>query len=506
VAIFNSCSGLSLARALIDLGLGQVVVMREPIHNQVAAVFLFALLQSLADGRDIYDALEAAKQLLQTEKRSIYPSAGLVPSLFCHPGAALFQLRRSEIKPGTVTRSFATKSRLRIVPPVLLAGSLLLSLWPPVYEGLLAMRMVTQTVWRENTGQLPETKHVVTVVQIDHTAIAQAQLIQLHPVDRTYLAKLVDQITARKAKVLGIDVVFDAATTPKADRALQQSLQRAASKQTWLIFSSVLDGDREVGVGAMPTIASLNWSVQGYTNAAISLLELPENQCSKVCPMPYVMALVQKSPRSLYGGVDDRREDLRTDLLQNVRPHWPQMPLGLQAAIDFSIPPDRIYQKISAADLEDPQKFPDLSQQIVLIGAGCDERLKLSQASDCEPAPPVLSLIKGKPEMFTGVELLAYMTHHFGTDRYLLLVPDAWILLATLPLGLLSRKGWARLDARSGGISRRREVTGWFTVTLFYGLVSLQVYVSIGVLLPWLLPTLAYLSYSLSRIAEKSDA
>jgi hypothetical protein len=41
VAIFNSCSGLSIANKLIDLGFSQVAIMREPIHNQVAVEFWF---------------------------------------------------------------------------------------------------------------------------------------------------------------------------------------------------------------------------------------------------------------------------------------------------------------------------------------------------------------------------------------------------------------------------------------------------------------------------------
>ncbi len=46
VAIFNSCSGLNIAESLIDLGFSQVAVMREPIHNRVAQVFLLRFLRS----------------------------------------------------------------------------------------------------------------------------------------------------------------------------------------------------------------------------------------------------------------------------------------------------------------------------------------------------------------------------------------------------------------------------------------------------------------------------
>jgi hypothetical protein len=93
VAVFNSCSGLSLANALIDLGLGQVVVMREPVHNRVAQIFLVGLLDGLVKEQDLYDALQTAKQSLDSNHSTIYPSASLVPSLFCHPGSVLFRMR-----------------------------------------------------------------------------------------------------------------------------------------------------------------------------------------------------------------------------------------------------------------------------------------------------------------------------------------------------------------------------------------------------------------------------
>jgi hypothetical protein len=44
-AVFNSCNGLTIADKLIDLGISQVAVMREPIHNEVAEEFLLRFLQ-----------------------------------------------------------------------------------------------------------------------------------------------------------------------------------------------------------------------------------------------------------------------------------------------------------------------------------------------------------------------------------------------------------------------------------------------------------------------------
>lgn len=56
-AIFNSCSGISIAESLINLGLPQVAVMREPIHNTVAQEFLVQFLNALAEYKDVHEAL-----------------------------------------------------------------------------------------------------------------------------------------------------------------------------------------------------------------------------------------------------------------------------------------------------------------------------------------------------------------------------------------------------------------------------------------------------------------
>ena len=81
LAIFNSCSGLSIANSLVDLGL-QVVVMREPIRNDAAQSFLKPLCQQLAQHKDIHSALLTASQHLQSAERFAYPSAHLPAVIF----------------------------------------------------------------------------------------------------------------------------------------------------------------------------------------------------------------------------------------------------------------------------------------------------------------------------------------------------------------------------------------------------------------------------------------
>ncbi len=64
-AIFNSCDGLGLAADLADLHIPQVLVMREPVPDQVAHAFLQGFLESFSAGTPFYTAVREAREKLQ---------------------------------------------------------------------------------------------------------------------------------------------------------------------------------------------------------------------------------------------------------------------------------------------------------------------------------------------------------------------------------------------------------------------------------------------------------
>jgi hypothetical protein len=72
--------------------------MREPIHNKVAEEFFLRFLKTLAEFKDVHEALISASQYLKQEKNLTYPSTYLIPSLFRHPDAPLFRLEPFGIK------------------------------------------------------------------------------------------------------------------------------------------------------------------------------------------------------------------------------------------------------------------------------------------------------------------------------------------------------------------------------------------------------------------------
>ncbi|HCF28677.1 MAG TPA: hypothetical protein DEV81_16070, partial [Cyanobacteria bacterium UBA11049] len=356
VAIFNSCSGLNIADTLVDLGFGQVVVMREPIHNRVAQEFLVRFLHSLAKHLDIYESVMEARQYLRMEKSHTYPSSYLVPSLFCHPGAKLYRIP-----------IFGWKQRLRRSIPnqieaIALAATLTLSLLPPVQDLLLDARMFTQAVYRNFTAQIPsESAPPVALVEIDTESLYRAKLpnSQLHPINRSYIGKLVDGTRKLNASVVGLDFIFD---TPQKDPAsgdkdLGMAVRRAVDRNMWLVFGAVLEPHREVGTNEAIGINKWNWTLQGYVNADPYRVELPSEtrDCRQACPISYLMSLVQTAKEEiteLPKPQTNRVTNLRAHLLDVIKQKNPKTgnlpallpvrsPFGLQPLVDFSLPPNR---------------------------------------------------------------------------------------------------------------------------------------------------------------------
>jgi CHASE2 domain-containing sensor protein len=84
LAIFNSCDGLGLARELADLHIPQMIVMREPVPDQVAQEFLKYFLQGFAGGESLYQAVRQARERLQGLEDK-FPCATWLPVICQNP-------------------------------------------------------------------------------------------------------------------------------------------------------------------------------------------------------------------------------------------------------------------------------------------------------------------------------------------------------------------------------------------------------------------------------------
>jgi CHASE2 domain-containing sensor protein len=86
LAIFNSCDGLGLIHELEQLHLPQLIVMREPVPDQVAHAFLKHFLTAYANHDSLYLAERQARERLQGLEHE-YPCASWLPVMYQHPAS-----------------------------------------------------------------------------------------------------------------------------------------------------------------------------------------------------------------------------------------------------------------------------------------------------------------------------------------------------------------------------------------------------------------------------------
>ena len=302
---------------------------------------------------------------------------------------------------------------------------------------------------------------------------------------------------------------------------------------TWFVFAALLDEMGETGVNPKTQISSPNWSLQGYIDATIGYVTLPypNEDCRQICPFTYLLSLVHATRQyssqpalnhstnlrsQFLNSIDSRRSQsrlqsrLQSHQLTNIRQlhllpvsvwayenwgqHW------LEPIIDFSIPSDRAYDRIPAWQLLDStQPRANLSEQIVLISPGADERLGMAPGeSDRYPVPAALRYWHPQ-NWLTGGEANAYTIHHQMAQRFVIPIPDLWIMGIAVLLG----KGVMLRFKPQLQWTKKQRILAFISVAALYGIVSLQLYISAAILLPLVLPTAIFGIYTLSDLRRK---
>jgi branched-chain amino acid transport system substrate-binding protein len=98
LAIFNSCDGLGLAKVLADLKIPQVIVMREPVPDEVAQKFLTFFIEKFSQGVSLQKAVSIARKRLESIEDRL-PYATWLPVMYQHPTAASFTWTPSSSPP-----------------------------------------------------------------------------------------------------------------------------------------------------------------------------------------------------------------------------------------------------------------------------------------------------------------------------------------------------------------------------------------------------------------------
>ncbi|MEA5497569.1 CHASE2 domain-containing protein [Limnoraphis robusta Tam1] len=505
-ALFNSCNGLKIAETLINLGLSQVAVMREPIHNQVAGEFLLQFLQNLAEYKDVQESLIAVCNFLNIEKSFTYPSASLIPSLFCYPNTQFFRLQPTGWK--HFIRQLLQPKWHEVIA---LATLSVLSLQLPVQYHLLEQRVKIQAVYRDITGQVPSITPSILLVKIDDLSLTEVGFPD-PLINRKYLAQLINHAAKINPDVVGIDYVLKT-VQPQEDEVLEASLNAARQNSQSLYIFATSRNLQDERLWTLPKFADINW--QGDTRIwengrYITLLPL-ENE-ERPFPLSYLLALGSisaqsepylqpKHPTQLTENLFSKwmRPSVLTMISYSFHQYW------LHPIVDFSIPQKQVYKSISAQDFLATQ--PEQVQQpvIFIIPGGYSNAGLNSAGEDNLPAPPGFCYWQNKSyprracHIILGGEIHAYLFHHFLNQKPVIPIPDLWVLW----LFAFISKG-VNIVIEQHEPSSKKVLIFLTEGTFFYGLISLLLYLSASVLFPIIIPVAIIWVYMLPHLRLKT--
>jgi CHASE2 domain len=530
-ALFNSCDGLSIANKLVELGLNQVAIMREPIHNRVAEEIFVHFLNNIAQYQDVHQSLLTACDYLKLEKNLTYPSAYLIPSLFRHPSAPLFHLEPFGF------RQYIKRLKPTPLEAVTISALALISLQIPVQTWLLEKRVLVQAMYRNLTNQVDaKTTPPVLLVQIDNESINKAGILTPRPIDREYMAQIIDKLVELKTPVVGIDYLLDRPDLQR-DRTLTKSLQtglKSASQPTRFVFATTRDSQGK-WLSVHPQIASHNWSLAGEIEILPGwyMQLLPSNKYNSH-PRPFASLLAVSQELQQFANSPQPQLASKQDLWNKVNNYTNNMGLTsaryskgvtarsqlqpltafsynlqqmwLHPIVDFSIPPQQVYQTIPAWKLlNSPQK---LQQQIVIIAPGGYEEAGTGQDNeDNFDLPAAMSYWRNQENpdntrgVLTGGEIHAYMTHHYLNNRMVVPIPDLWMVGLAILLGKLTSEYLSNKYLRNNPEQKRQVLILLSVGSTVYTLISLQTYISSSaILVPWLLPITSFWFYMMYAV------
>jgi CHASE2 domain-containing sensor protein len=226
LAVFNSCDGLGLARSIADLHIPQVIVMREPIPDQVAHLFLKHFLTAFSGGRSLYAAMREARERLQGLETE-YPCASWLPVICQNPATPPTHWqewsapkkrsqRRSQSRhqgDRWFSRSLLTSVRMLVLTSLLVTSVLLgirhlgwLQLWElKAFDHLMQVR----------PGEAQDNRlFIITLTESDFQLPQQQQ--RQGSLSDVALNQLLEKLVQYQPRAIGLDIFRDFPARPES--------------------------------------------------------------------------------------------------------------------------------------------------------------------------------------------------------------------------------------------------------------------------------------------------
>lgn len=110
LCVFNSCDGLKIAEFLTNLGIPNIIAMKEPVPDDIACLFLIEFLKGFTEGTQLCKAVRQARDRLALEQDKV-PAASWLPIVCLNPSASELvmpkqnRLKRSQLILGSALLS-----------------------------------------------------------------------------------------------------------------------------------------------------------------------------------------------------------------------------------------------------------------------------------------------------------------------------------------------------------------------------------------------------------------
>ncbi len=248
LAIFNSCDGLGLARDLADLQIPQLIVMREPVADRVAQLFLTYFLGDLSQGVPLDRALRQSRERLQAIEPD-YPNASWLPVLVQNPASSVFRwphlvALEAAIDPKGLWRQPLRSLLLGLGVAALTIGlrqtGLLDGLERQAYDSLLRLAPI----------ELPDRRIlIIEVTEADVDNQPQAQ--RRGSLSDEALEQLLAKLLPNNPSVIGLDIYRNFAARPQL--ASQLTGQLAVDR---LVATCRVSSPTEPGIAPPPEVAA----------------------------------------------------------------------------------------------------------------------------------------------------------------------------------------------------------------------------------------------------------
>ncbi len=480
LAVFNSCDGLGLARELADLQIPQIIVMREPVPDQVAQEFLKYFLQGFASGESLYQSVRQARERLQgLEDR--FPCATWLPVICQNPAQVpptWDELRSTEIieEMPNLSESIKRRFSITLLSSLAVTAFILGARLVGILEGTEIQAF--DQMMRSRPSEGIDSRLLIITIDDDDLATQRKNGESLigASISEKSLNKLLEKLNQYQPRAIGLDIYRDF-------QAKQPDLITRLQKTPNLI--GVCKGtDGTVNVGGIqppPEIPKTNIGFSDFIHDRDGVIRrhllFMNQEATSLCSASYSFSLqlaslylrasgirVQFTPEGnlQLGKTVFPNLNSRSGAYQNIDAN------GGQILLNYRLPKETAEQVKLTQFLSRPVNPNAVKDRIVLIGV-----VSRGDSPDTWPTPYGVPLDEQMPGVLVQAHMISQILSAVENGRPLLRVWSLWLEVAWI-------LGWSVV----GGILAWRNLSlPW--LALAAGVTSSVLYVACFGLLIW---------------------